>query len=630
MPNELIQQLEQWYDEGLMEAADVEFVRWLNRQVGETNPSVLFAAAMLSRQTREGHVGLPLADGTRLLQQVLAERNETNRSDYADTLRELAGQWPESIPESPVIGDPENQQYMMIHDRGYLYLHRYWQFEQQLARILIRRASQSFRPFDEKAALQWINRLLPEKSELIPWQKVALRTALQSQLLVLSGGPGTGKTYTIVRLMALHQLLQDQQLHIALAAPTGKAAARINESIAESREQLTDIVPDEVLQKLPAEAQTIHRLLGTKRFSPDFRHNAEHPLPHDVIIVDEASMVDIALMTRLAEAVKEDAQLILIGDKDQLASVEAGSVLGDICSPPRLQSDQSADHVNQYSAAFATTLAQSELADVPSVDDENEAPALLDCMVQLTESRRFASSPEIGKLAQAINSGDAGQAEDLLQDGNSVGLRDARSLRELEPLIEQWPFPGTGKSADQSAHLFHQWQQFQVLCAHRRGRGGTGMVNRYMDNRMRSRLGYSERAEWYPGRPVMITQNNYELKLFNGDIGIAVEDNDGQLRICFEARGDAGQPHRFIAPAQLRNYESAWALTVHKSQGSEFDNVLLILPDQVSPILTRELVYTALTRAKEKFTIWGKPEILKHAIHQQIHRSSALNERLWT
>ncbi|MGM0588034.1 MAG: exodeoxyribonuclease V subunit alpha [Bacteroidota bacterium] len=631
-PQQLLDLLDQLRGERILEPADVEFPRWLYMRLGETDPAVLLAAAHVGSLTRQGHVGTRIPIRTNEIPLFGEEQwGTTLDPSHRQQLEQLVEQIAESMADSDVVGTPNDAQHPLIFDRGYLYYQRYWMYECTLADLLVEKARQPLPEFDTEQAAEWITTLLDDnpQPEAPNWSRIALWVALRRRLMILTGGPGTGKTYTLVRLMALRLLLaqEDQtELNIALAAPTGKAAARIDESIGESLGELTAELPDVVMNQLPKEAQTIHRLLGTRRNQPEFRHNRDNPLPHDMIIVDEASMVDIALMTKLLEALKPEAQLILLGDKDQLASVEAGSVLGDICSP-LVTDTQSSAGLNQFSDSLLNELAEASISKLPEPVDRATDTDLLDCMIQLTYSHRFKDAPDIGNLADFINRGNAYEALQHVEQSEVTRLGHPDQLRDVLTFCEQWSYCRARYTADHAQELFEAWTDFQILNAHRRGALSSSTVNHLLDQWMRSRQQWGEQSTWYPGRPIMITENNYELNLFNGDIGITVRDTQEpeKLRIAF----NTPEGIRLIAPAQLSSYDSAWALTVHKSQGSEFDEVLLILPDQPSPILTRELVYTALTRARSKFTVWGKVALFKQAVEQRIQRTSALGERLW-
>jgi exodeoxyribonuclease V alpha subunit len=457
------------------------------------------------------------------------------------------------------------------------------------------------------------------------WQKTAAAIAALKRFSVITGGPGTGKTFTIARLLVLvMQLYPERRLRIHLAAPTGKAAARMRESLKQARDGLRGRHP--AAEQLPEEVHTLHRLLKTLPGSPYFRHNRENPLETDLVVVDEASMVDMALMAKLLEAVPPAARLVLVGDKDQLASVEAGSVLGDICDR---------DRMHGFSAAFSATLQQTTGERLAA--RSGSPPGLQDCLVELRTSFRFAAGSAIGELSRAVNRGDAGRALAILEnpgEGSIVWLDpDAGAAAELA--LERLILGGAEACfrQDTPAAALQDLNRFKILCAHKAGPHGVDAVNRAAERALlRQGLIRAQAAAagpWYAHRPVLVTRNDYALGLFNGDIGIALPDEasgSGGLFVFFP--GGAGGFRRFL-PYRLPEHETVYAMTVHKSQGSEFDQVLLVLPDRDSPVLTRELVYTALTRARTTVTIRARRSVLAAAITRRIERTSGLRDALW-
>ena len=635
--DELFHLLEKLATSGILEAADIALPRWLHNRLHEEDAVVLFAAAHLSALTRQGHVGARIPIESTEIPMFAAEELPDLMTAERDMLNEWCSQIPQALEYSDVAGDQEDIEHPLIYDSGYLYFHRYHRYESSLARMLLEKSTQQMPAFDEQKAVDWIHKLLPSDPDKykINYQQLAMWMALKKRLLILTGGPGTGKTYTLIRLVALRFLLNqasDNSLpSVALAAPTGKAAARINESIADSMTGLNESIDDKLLRQLPTQAQTIHRLLGTRRNQPEFIHNPDNPLTHDIVVVDEASMVDIGLMTKLMEALKPECQLILIGDKDQLASVEAGSVLGDICSPRNMQ--QNVLSVNTFSPDFRNEVSASSLMQKPGDESSNCSP-IIDCMVQLERSRRFEGAPSIGKLASAVNSNKAKEALELLRDESDISMFPDKNMNDLEIELSSWNYLNLSFDKKNMDKLFQFWERFQILCAHRRGLKSTEIINRLIDSKIahkskQTQTNYPD--EWYPGRPIIITRNDYELDLYNGDIGITVKNpgSSEALQVGFPSRGESEKTYRYISTAQLSSYRSAWALTVHKSQGSEFNKVLLMLPDQSSPILTRELIYTALTRSKKTFSVWGKKSILGEAISRNIQRTGALGQRIW-
>jgi exodeoxyribonuclease V alpha subunit len=447
------------------------------------------------------------------------------------------------------------------------------------------------------------------------WQALAATAALRSSLTFITGGPGTGKTTVAAKLLAL--LLQgDATLRIAVAAPTGRAAARLAEAIgaAAAREQLGPLVT----QHLPATGSTLHRLLGYQPWADRFTHHAAHPLADDIIVVDEASMVDVLMMDALFAAVKPSARLIVLGDPDQLASVDTGFVLGDIARAARSHGNE-VGHSASLGAAYATLSG----ADPSLLPVSPQATALHNAVIRLRTSYRFGAQPGIGALAMATQAGNAAAAVQVLHDGalSDVAMHaPARSLVEqLGPVLPQLEHY---LASSTPAEALGALAQFRVLCALRDGEAGvTGLnqrIERWLQQRGRTVAG------WYDHRPVLITANDPATQLFNGDVGTTLAV-DGVPLVHFPLSGGG---YRSLAPSRLPAHETAWAMTVHKSQGSEFDHVLLVLPDTDSRILTRELVYTGLTRARRAVTISGTDELLRLAISRSVARVSGLTARL--
>jgi exodeoxyribonuclease V alpha subunit len=453
-----------------------------------------------------------------------------------------------------------------------------------------------------------LDRLFPPADERGALQRAAAEVFLARRLTVVSGGPGTGKTYTVSKVLAA---LQDQALapgrapyRVLLTAPTGKAAQRLGDAI---RDNLEKLGLDAAKLGIPTVASTLHRALGYQPSQPTrFRRNARSPLPDDVVVVDEASMVDLALMAKLVDAVRPDARLLLLGDKDQLASVEAGAILADIYAG------------RAGSARGAEGLAAS--------------------LVHLTESHRFGDDGAIAALATAVNAGDVTGAFDVLSRGGSVAFAPATHRAELEAALapvlgDRFETLAEVTPAERLALL----DRYRVLCAHRRGAFGVEGVNALASRELGRRGRLEPRGAFYEGRPVIVVANDYDVGLFNGDTGVlgqrapagapAPERGNSPRRVWF--RGAAAGTLREVSPARLPRHETAFALSVHKSQGSEFEEITFVLPERVSPVLTRELVYTAVTRARRKVTIVGSEPVLRHAIATRVERASGLAERLW-
>ncbi|MDH4321878.1 MAG: exodeoxyribonuclease V subunit alpha, partial [Desulfobulbaceae bacterium] len=516
--------------------------------------------------------------------------------------------------ESAVVGEPGAFRPLVL-DGPRLYLHRYWQYEQDLAHGLLG-LGRGLTAVDDERLRQLLAQLFPDEEEdVLDCQRLAATVAAMRQLCIISGGPGTGKTFTVVKLLALLQeLAAPDTLRIGLVAPTGKAAGRLQESIRAAKGKLA--LAPELLARIPENSATIHRLLGARMGSPSFRHNRQNPLPLDLLVVDEASMVDLALMAKLVDALPGSARLVLLGDKDQLASVEAGSVLGDICSGKER---------NGFSSDFAAQLGKAGFAGL----SEGPGGPLADAIVLLEKSYRFAEAGSIGTLAQAVNAGDSEAAAAILRDPAHTGLslypwQEPESLAQLRNTVRAGFAAYLSAATPQDALV--AFNSFRILCAHRRGRFGVAGMNDWVEGVLAEAGLISRDAYWYRGRPVMITRNHPVLHLYNGDIGITMADETGRLRVFFAG---ADGSLRSFAPARIPEHETAFAVTVHKSQGSEFASVALLLPENPSPVLSRELIYTAITRAKGRFSLWGDEPILRAAIVQRVSRASGLKELLW-
>jgi exodeoxyribonuclease V alpha subunit len=562
----------------------------------QADDAVLACAALCSEALASGDVCLPLGR--------VAGRCPWPEFDFAlPSLSELHAR----LQDSVLVAGP-GQFAPLILEGERLYLARYQAYEQQLATQLLARAAD--RPkVDEAQLAESLARLFAFNQQQPDWQRLAAAQAVRRRLAVISGGPGTGKTTTVVRLLAaLLEQPGGERLAIGLAAPTGKAAARMAEAIRNAKADLP--LADELKALLPEEARTLHRLLGSRGDSPAVRHDAARPLALDVLVVDEASMVDLALMAKLVAALPPQARLILLGDKDQLAAVEAGAVFAELCEG------------RGFDAAAAAELQRITGQSVPV---ETPRSALGDAVVLLTHSHRFAGDSGIGELARRINGGDAAGTLNLLREGcpDLAWQAEPTQTALLERLEQGYrPYLQAARKGD-PAEAFAAFNAFRALTAQREGPWGVSGINEALEARIKRRYSLAERERWYPGRAVMVRQNDYALGLFNGDIGICLHGEHG-LRVYFE--GEDG--FRAFAPARLPSHDSAFAMTVHKSQGSEFSEVLLALPESPSPLLTRALFYTGITRAKQKVEIWGLPARLSEAVNGKAERAAGLADRL--
>ena len=546
--------------------------------------------------------------------------------------------WREALLASGVVGmaDAPGHCPLVLDAEGRLYLHRYFDYERRLAARLLQAQSipaPAGDAADPSAVRQRLDELFAAPAaplgEPPDWQKIAAALALRGRLCIVSGGPGTGKTTTVVNLLAC-LIAQDPGCRIALAAPTGKAAARMTEAIRQRAAHL----PQAIRGRLPAESFTIHRLLGVTPAAGGFVHHAGNLLPIDALVVDEASMLDLALATKLLEAVPASARIVLLGDKDQLSAVESGAVFAELSADPSLSLECRADL-----AALCGVAAERIVPPEPAAPS-----ALRDAVVWFRHNYRFARDSGIGRLAADINAGRAEEALAGLRATGDAGLRwiddnknesdDANATAAASAATEQVmadyaPLLASVRrdSADRAA-VSAAFARFRALCAVREGPRGVVALNADISRRFRRELGpldADERSAWYPGRPVLVLRNDYVLKLFNGDIGIALPGDGGALCVYFPQPDGA---FRGIAPLRLPAHETAFAMTVHKAQGSEFDELLLLLPAQRNRVLTRELLYTAVTRARQRVTLCAGADVLRHTIETSPRRHAGLLARL--
>ncbi len=515
--------------------------------------------------------------------------------------------WQEQLAASALVGAPGDFTPLIVEGER-LYLARYQAYEAQLAAQLLARGLE-LPAVDEAQLSDSLQRLFANNTQQPDWQRLAAAQAVRKRVAVISGGPGTGKTTTVVRLLAaLLEQPGGERLAIGLAAPTGKAAARMAEAIRNAKASLP--VSEAIKAALPEQARTLHRLLGSRGDRPQVRHTAANPLALDVLVVDEASMIDLAMMAKLLDALPANGRLILLGDKDQLCAVEAGAVFAELCDG------------RGFDASAAADLQRITGQSVPV-----EAPTsqLGDAVVLLTHSHRFAGDSGIGELARRINGGDARGTISLLQEDRSdLHWVSTPTPATLLTRIEQGyeGYLQAARSGDPAA-AFAAFNQFRVLTAQREGAYGVAGLNEALEARYKRRFKLAERERWYAGRAVMVQSNDYALGLFNGDIGICLHTELG-LRVLFESEDG----FRSFTTARLPSHETALAMTVHKSQGSEFSEVLLVLPEQPSPLLSRSLFYTGITRAKHKVEIWALAPRISEAVSTKAERAAGLALRL--
>ncbi len=719
---ELLRTLDRWREAGWLRGLDVAFARWLGDVAPEAPASLLLAAALAAQMEGRGHSGLPLAalvaDPRATLDWPLESTEElagalssaftdafthaftdaftdagtdagtdafadvhtgafTGAGAFVDTrtdgpraIAALRAAWGS---QSAVEIDPTDEAGAspLVLTSDLLQLRRHWRDESRVAAQVRARTA-----FDGGTALpapggvdlararDLLGRMFGAvdagDGESTDWQQVACALALRGRLTLVTGGPGTGKTYTAARLLVLLRALHPgpHPLRVALAAPTGKAAARLRQSISKAlqalRERLGATLPLDAWAQELGPARTLHSLLGTLPGTRRFRHDATHPLEVDVLFVDEASMVHLEMMARLLEALAPGARLVLLGDKDQLASVEAGAVMGDLC-----HGAGAGGVLGGYRPETAAWVEQVTGQVLPAAV-LGPGPALAQQTVMLRKSHRFEGP--IGRLALAVNAGDAPGALALLRERTQgeVALVEARDAAAALPLAVQGRAGASGESGDSGASsalgaaggyrgyleclatrpaeaaAFEGWardvlrrfERFRVLCVVREGAWGVAGLNAAIERALaEAALLPRRRGEWYEGRPVMVTRNSPELGIFNGDVGVVLRSSagDGALRGYFLD----GDELRSVSVGRLADVETAFAMTVHKSQGSEFEHVLLVLPDEDVPVLTRELLYTGITRASRAFTLLcAQPGSLAVAVGRLTRRVSGLRNRL--
>ena len=658
----LLQQLEQ---QGVIRALDYQFARLMHSM--SPDPLVTLLAANVSHELGLGNVCMSL-NGKLFGLDSDASQPLLNRAGIA---RE---HWQQQLSTSQLVADG-SQPTPLVLDDGRLYLYRYWQYECNVARFLKRQRSEKLdqqqartilqrlfqrdysfvaqqcagqSPAQQQAtiikwldietpqSLDWpailtafqqipdagvLDRLIPD-SACLNWQKIAAAVAVSRSFSVISGGPGTGKTTTVTRLLALLTELAQQQGSaptIKLVAPTGKAAARLTESIGGALARIN--CHESVREKIPTQAGTLHRLLGVLPGKSGFIHNQNNRLHLDILVVDEASMIDLPLMSQLLAALPDHARLILLGDRDQLSSVEAGSVLGDICLAAA--SGYSAQQVNLLET----------LTDHPIHSSARSAAdhRVSDSLCLLRKSYRFDAQSGIGSLAKAVNGEDLKTLASLFSgDFTDIALLPVAESSDYQRLIqhcvEQYrPYLTLVQQQATPEAILNAFNQFQLLCALREGAFGITGLNDAIEKALQQQGLVDATSQWYEGRPVLITRNDHGLGLYNGDIGMTVLDSNGRLKVAFQL---PDKQLKLFLPSRLPEHETVFAMTIHKSQGSEFLRVAMVLPDKDNPIITRELVYTGITRAKSTLNIFSGMDMLVKAAKSPTQRESGLYHRL--
>lgn len=579
----LHERLSSWVAAGVLTEADTHIAAACAQLSGESDDDVLLAIALAIRAPRSGHVALDLARVRDQVHEAL-ELIDESTADLAATLAWPAdvAKWLDAVANSPVANTPNSP---LVVDAGLVYLRRFHRHEVRVAEQLVQRASGA-------AKIDARLDLIASMMQLNPGQTGALTVCLSGQLGVLTGGPGTGKTRTVAALLTALLDASGAPLRAALVAPTGKAAARMGESIAESAALLASSsdetfvrAANDIMKMSPT---TVHRLLGIRADRSGATYDSRRPLPYDVVIVDEASMLSLPLMDMLLDALAPTSRLILVGDAGQLASVDAGSVLGDIA---------------RVEGVVATRVAE------------------------LVENRRFTEGGRLAAFADAIRCGDHAAAVQVLSDNGTKNDGEASLNRVDTASAIADVIAAHATAVVESARVgavdpaLKLLGELRVLCAHRHGPNGASTWNHRVEQHI-GQAGYMSYG-MYPGRPVMVTRNDRTQGLFNGDVGVIVR-TDGEMRVAFSSNGE----QRLVAAAQIESLETVHAMTIHKSQGSEFDHVIVVLPSADSRLATRELLYTAVTRARRSVTIVGGADVISAAIKRTERRTSALSHRL--
>ena len=631
-----VEALEPFVDAGVLGPTEIEVVTTMARVAGEHDPAVLLALALAVRGPLLGHVCIDLAT---VADTVVVDRSDPDGADLLPWPD--AGPWRSAVSASSlsrpaaaelapppsvddVVAEPVGGVATpLVLDGSRLYLDRYWRYEQALVRAILERgvalpASDGARPDELAGASEVLDRLFaPADDGSVDRQRAAAESAIAHRLTVIAGGPGTGKTRTVARLLAVLEELaraRDRPLDIRLAAPTGKAAARMTEAIIEQVGQ-ADISADVRERLLTTEAVTLHRLLGSNGRG-GFRHDADDPLPADVVVVDETSMVSLPLMAHLFAALRPEARIVLVGDPSQLASVEAGAVLGDLV---RDGGDViGVDVIGADAGGLGDgTAARSPLRGHPGIG-----------LVVLDRVHRFDAGSPIARLADLVRQGDADSVVDLLGGTATAELRwidpdDVAASDQLsDEVVDHARRVITAARAGHAQDALAELAEHAVLSATRLGPTGVAAWNHDVERRLAADPAFDVAGAWYPGRPIIVTANDYLNQVSNGDVGVTVVHERPQVAF------PAGDGVRVLDPSRLDRIETWWAMTIHKSQGSEFDHVVVVLPPPPSPILTRELLYTAVTRARSRVTILASEAAIRAAIDRPVSRASGLADRL--
>ena len=553
-----------------------QFGRFIHRLNHGDDELIGITAALLSEAVSQGHVCLNLAITPSLGLDVPATK-----------------EWFKRLQKSSVVGSEGENKPLILTEDGLLYLYRHWQEEQQIADAIFQRCQPI--PLNNKEQLQHDFSEWQSDAIGIDWQKIAVLIALTRQFSVISGGPGTGKTTIVLRLLKMLKS-QNADLVIALAAPTGKAAARLQQAISHNGQ-------------VTLEAKTLHRLLGITATNEQGRYDRQQPLAIDVLIIDEASMIDISLMAIVMRALPEHARLVLLGDSQQLASVESGAVLANLCAEKPAFSSSFTDSVYQLTGI--------------SLPVSEKVPVLTDSIVTLQHSYRFNDSSDIGQLAKAVQGGELTTVFNVLETAEIPIWQQEFTPEDIENNVMasySAYFDAVNNYAEATV-CTALFEKHRVLCALKQGPQSVATVN-YLIEKQLNKQGWKTQQTFYPGRPIMVTKNDYRQRLFNGDTGLILYNPQGVLRACFTT----DEHVRWIDLNRLPAHETAFAITIHKSQGSEFDKVTVLLPEEDNILLNRSLLYTAITRARKQLMIMCSDARLSKTVQTQHQRETGLGK----
>jgi exodeoxyribonuclease V alpha subunit len=605
-------QLSSWIRKGIESGwigrYEQQLLDFLEDEYGELTDEAEIAVIFLSLFVKAGHICLPLdktvGDWLNLLNIEETELEEKSTLDR-DNLLSLG-----------IFGSPAGQQPFLI-DNNRLFVRRNWKQEALVAKKLLELSTKKLPIPDSDKAAGLLQALFDaDASGDANWQMVGAALSLQNRLLIISGGPGTGKTTTVARILSILLQVLEGDLRIALAAPTGKAAARMSHALHEGLS--AQPLPEQYKSRIPGEARTLHRLLRNYRQNGLLPGVRTKTLPYDLIVIDEASMIDLSMMERLLRHMGDESRLILLGDKDQLSSVEAGAVLGDICIKES----------NRFSKDIADYLSGLQVPGADEALESNGGDPFTDSIVYLTKSYRFGGESGIATLADAVNRGESERAAELVTGTVYNELSAGEFMygkQDLEMLFRTISDSLAESLEKDEANLLTHWSDKAWLGVLRKGPFGTDSLNKKIEEYLLAKRLITPEDGWYHGRPVLITRNDYSLGVYNGDLGVCVKSVDGSYHVVFS---DTAGTLKRIAPNRIKQYEPAYLLTVHKSQGSEFGHVNLLLPDRETKILTKELIYTAVTRAKNSFRLLGDQGLFKKGIERKTERYTGLRSHL--